>query len=319
MWEKVSIATGHGDVSGIAPLIISASRSTDIPAFYMEWFIDRLKAGYLKWINPFNRKEQYVSLKSAKVIVFWSKNPQPLFDHMDEIEKRGIRFYVQYTLNDYEHEGYEPGLPLLEKRIETFRNLSGRIGKEKVIWRFDPLFLTDKVSIADLIEKIERIGSQVHPYTEKLVFSYADIGNYRKVSSNLKRHVIRYREFDIAKMEEMAGEIARLCGQWGIKAASCGEKIDLDRFGISHNKCIDDELILRIAPDDAELRKLIGSRVGSLKDKGQRAECLCIPGKDIGSYDTCRHLCVYCYANTSEEAVMKNAARVKTGSESLVG
>jgi len=318
MWNKVSIKTKQGDIKGIAPLIISASRSTDIPAFCMEWFMDRLESGYLKWVNPFNRKEQYVSLESAKVIVFWSKNPQPLFDHIDEIEQKGCGLYVQYTLNDYEQEGYEPGLPPLRNRIETFKNLSGRIGKEKVIWRFDPLFLTDKVSVQKLVEKIERVGNLVHPYTEKMVFSFADIGNYRKVSNNLKRHNIRFREFDTLQMEEMAGEIARLCGQWGIKAATCGEKIDLERFGISHNKCIDDELILRIVPDDAELREFIGSKKGH-KDKGQRAACLCIPSKDIGSYDTCPHMCVYCYANTSEAAVMKNAARIRTGSESLVG
>lgn len=318
MWDKVSITTKHGDVTGIAPLIISASRSTDIPAFCMEWFMDRLGSGYLKWVNPFNGKEQYVSLESTKIVVFWSKDPRPLFEYLDEIEKKGIRFYVQYTLNDYGQEGYEPGLPSLEKRIGTFRYLSDRIGREKVIWRFDPLFLTDRVSVADLAERIERVGSRIHPYTEKLVFSFADIGNYRKVSSSLKRQGIRYREFDIPRMEEMAGAIAKLCRRWGIEAATCGEKLDLEGFGIAHNKCIDDELILRIAPDDAELRAFIGSRKGR-RDRGQRAECRCIPSKDIGSYDTCRHLCVYCYANTSEEAVMKNAARIKTGSESLIG
>lgn len=318
MWNKVSIATEQGDVTGIAPLIISASRSTDIPAFYMEWFMDRLKNGYLKRVNPFNSKEQYVSLERVKVIVFWSKNPQPLLDRIDEIEKKGCGFYVQYTLNDYEREGYEPGLPPLGERIETFRNLSGRIGREKVIWRFDPLFLTDRVSVADLVEKIERVGDLVHPYTEKLVFSFADIGNYRKVSGTLKRHGIRYREFDIPQMEDIAARIAKLCGRWGIKSATCGEKLDLESFGITHNKCIDDELISRIAPDDAELREFIGSGKGR-KDKGQRADCLCIPSKDIGSYDTCLHMCVYCYANASEAAVIKNAARVRVGSESLIG
>lgn len=305
-------------MTGIAPLIISASRSTDIPAFHMKWFMDRLRKGYLKWVNPFSRKEQYVSLVNAKVIVFWSKNPRPLFDHLDEIERKGIRFYVQYTLNDYEREGYEPGLPSLEKRIGTFRDLSGRIGREKVIWRFDPLLLMDKVTVEDLTGKIERIGSRIHPYTEKLVFSFVDIGNYRKVLNNLKRLDIQCREFDIGQMEEMAGAIAKLCGQWGIKCATCGEKIDLEGFGISHNKCIDDELISRIAPDDAGLRVFIGSRKGR-KDRGQRIECRCIPSKDIGSYDTCPHRCVYCYANTSEDIVMKNAARVKIGSESLIG
>lgn len=319
MWNKVFIATKQGKVTGIAPLIISASRSTDIPAFYMEWFMDRLESGYLKWVNPFNRKEQYVSLESAKVIVFWSKNPQPLFEHIDEIEQKGCGFYVQYTLNDYEQEGYEPGLPPLENRIDTFKNLSGRIGKEKVIWRFDPLFLTERVSVPDLIEKIERVGDLIHPYTEKMVFSFADIESYRKVFNNLKRRDIRSREFDTVQMEEMAGEIARLCGRWGIKAATCGEKINLDKFGIPHNRCIDDELILRIAPDDAELKKFIGPKDKQLKDRGQRAECLCIPSKDIGSYDTCPHMCVYCYANTSEASVMKNAARIRTNSESLVG
>lgn len=332
MWEKISIQTNDGEKMGIAPLIISASRSTDIPAFYMEWFMNRLRKGYAKWVNPFDRKPQYISFKRAKVFVFWSKNPKPIIEKISEIEGAGKAFYVQYTINDYEREGYEPGLPSLSERMETLKVLSDRIGKERVLWRFDPLFLTDKLSLDDLLLKIQHIGDNISKYTTKLIFSYADIENYRKVSNNLKRKQIGFKEFTYDEMQYLAAGISRLTKGWGIEACTCGEKIDLVKYGIGHNKCIDDKLILKMLPYDLEIRGFIKSKKPNqidlfsasngkdraLKDKGQRVECLCIPSKDIGAYNTCRHMCVYCYANTSEETVRKNSARIKVTNESLI-
>ena len=132
MEETAKIHRNYGDVvDGNAPVIVSASRSTDIPAFYAKWFINRLAAGYCVWYNPFNQKAMRISFNKTKVIVFWTKNPEPLIEYLPELDKRGIRYYFQFTLNDYESEGFEPNVPALEQRIETFKRLSSLIGKEK--------------------------------------------------------------------------------------------------------------------------------------------------------------------------------------------
>ena len=156
-------------------MIISASRRTDIPAFYAEWFFRRLEAGYCAWVNPFNQKKMYVSFKNCRVVVFWSKNPEPILPYLHKLDERGIHYYFQFTLNDYEQEGFEPNVPELERRIETFRKLSGMIGKERVIWRFDPLIVTPSLSTDMLLARIERIGDSLKGCTEKLVFSFVDV------------------------------------------------------------------------------------------------------------------------------------------------
>ena len=138
--EKINICTDSGKiVEATAPVIISASRPTDIPAFYTKWFFNRLAKGYCAWYNPFNQQKMYVSFSKCKVIVFWTKNPKPIIPYLHILDEMGIHYYFQVTLNDYTKEGFEPNVPSVEKRIETFKNLSDTIGKEKVIWRFDPL------------------------------------------------------------------------------------------------------------------------------------------------------------------------------------
>ncbi len=327
-WENIEIRNEKNEVlNAISPLIISASRSTDIPAFHAEWFMKRLKAGYIKWINPFNQKPQYVSFKNTKVIVFWSKNPEPLMKHLKEIDDKEIKYYFHFTINDYEKENFEPNVPDLDKRIDTFKKLSKTIGGEKVIWRFDPLTLNDSLTIDDLVEKIYHIGEKIHEYTEKLVFSFIDIDDYRKVN---KRSVNSFRELTDNEKTEFAEKLIKRCEKWKINFATCAEGIDLDRFKIKHNKCIDDELILKITKDHAEIKKLFGikddffpeyKKEVNIKDKGQRKECLCVFSKDIGQYNTCSHLCMYCYANLSKEQVEKNMEFIKNSnynSESII-
>ena len=314
IWPHTIVQTPEGPGKAIAPWIISASRATDIPAYHGQWFFDRLEKGYVKWINPFNRhKSQYVSFANTRVIVFWTKNPAPIMPFLNQLKTRGIACYFQFTLNDYEAEGLEPGVPSLQRRIATFQALSRILGRACVIWRFDPLLLTDRLGPDKLISKIHGVGEQLHPFTEKLVFSFADILNYRKVKCNLERQGIQYRDFDTAAMVALAQRISELNKPWGLKLATCGESIDLERFGIEHNKCVDDQLILRLTRGScrgAEFEKFLGydsqadlfgkaPSIGSkkLKDRGQRRECGCIYSKDIGRYNTCAHGCVYCYAN----------------------
>jgi len=335
-WPKTTVKTPNGVQQAIAPLVISASRATDIPAFHSVWFMERFRAGYCVWINPFNRTmKQYVSFEQCKVIVFWSKNPAPLMPYLSELADKGIRFYFQFTLNDYVAEGLEPNVPALEDRIATFLNLSETIGKEKVIWRFDPIFLGQGLTIEHILEKIHRLGVKLSPYTEKLVFSFADIDSYKKVQSNLRHKNLALREPSQAEMVELAQGIASANRSFPcpLALASCAEKMDLSVYGIEHNKCTDDRLILRICKDDPTVHalfarpvqqaSLIGDLRGTsagpcLKDPGQRQECGCVVSKDIGSYGTCPHMCVYCYANPMEKVVTSNMARLKSDSESLL-
>ena len=346
--DKQIIITDSGNqVEAVAPVIISASRSTDIPAFYAKWFFNRLDKGYCVWMNPFNRQKMYVSFKRCKVVVFWTKNPEPILTYLSQLDEQGIHYYFQVTLNDYVREGFEPNVPSLERRIETFRRLAERIGKERVIWRFDPLILISTITPRTLLNRIWKIGNQLKGYTDKLVFSFVDVKAYRKVQSNLIKETacftkenVETAELNEAQRQEVVEGLVKLrdiwrAGGWNLTLATCAEEINLDDYGIEHNRCIDGELMERLWGEDKELVyylhtgrlpepdlfgeiPLIPTERKNLKDKGQRKVCGCIVSKDIGMYDTCRHFCVYCYANTSKECVLRNKARHSDESESLI-
>ena len=334
-------------MNATTPFIISASRSTDIPAFYPNWFFNRLAKGYCVWYNPFNRQKMYVSFARCKVIVFWTKNPKPILPYLHELDERGIHYYFQVTLNDYVNEGFEPNVPSVEERIKTFRELSERIGRERVIWRFDPLILAPGMTPRTLLSRIWKIGNRLKGYTDKLVFSFVDVKAYRKVQNNLMKDTpfftkenVGQAEANEAQRQEIVEGLAKLrdiwaSEGWNLQLATCAEEMDLAKYGIEHNRCIDGELMERVFGEDKELvyylhtGKLpepdlfgrvpeIPSDRKNLKDEGQRKVCGCIVSKDIGMYDTCRHFCVYCYANASRECVKKNAARHSDESESLI-
>jgi DNA repair photolyase len=336
-WTTVKIITDSGEIKeGIAPLIVSASRSTDIPTFHSKWFFNRLDKGYVVWKNPFNQSPQYVSFVNTRVIVFWTKNPAPIIRYLPKLDQQGINYYFQYTLNDYDNEKFEPNIPFLEKRINSFIQLSELIGKNKVVWRFDPLLLSKELSVRDLLKRIWHVGNRLIGHTNKLVFSFADISLYRKVQNNLTRDSKYYSKNDISQAEfrqedkiEFAEGISKILFKWKkinpkFEISSCSEDIDLAKYNISHNKCIDDDLMIKLFPNDSILMDFLGvgqNLWGSnekLKDKGQRKFCGCIVSKDIGSYDTCNHLCVYCYANTSPHAVKNNIKNLSENSESLL-
>jgi DNA repair photolyase len=347
MNDRIQITTDNGNgatVEAQAPVIISASRSTDIPAFYAQWFMNRMKRGYVVWYNPFNRQQMYISFKNTKVIVFWSKNPKPLISYLKELDDRGIHYYFQFTLNDYEKEGFEPNVPPLQERIETFKTLSEQIGKEKVIWRFDPLILTPTLTPRDLLKKIRDVGNQLKGYTNKLVFSFVDIKAYLKVQRNLTKETSFFTKNDVENAElnnnqitEIADGLVKIRERWksegwNISLATCAEQIDLEQYGIEHNRCIDGELMKQICSEDTDLMyylscgKLpdpslfpvdIPCKQVNLKDKGQRKICGCVISKDIGMYNTCPHHCVYCYANTAQKTVKENFSLHNIEKESI--
>ena len=321
-WDKINITRQNGEVvEAQAPVIVSASRSTDIPAFYSEWFVNRIKEGYVKWKNPFNGTFTYVTFAKARLIVFWSKNPRPIIKYLDFFKERKLNFYFQYTLNDYDVEKLEPRVPDVSARVDTFIELSEKIGKDKVIWRFDPLILTDKIGVEELLRKTERIGNSLKNHTKKMVFSFADIKQYKKVQNNLRRNSIKYLEFNERTMYEYAEGLQNLNKDWKFELGTCAEKLTLEKYGIIHNKCIDDDLIIKLFNFDKALMDFLNVKIlppdllnpsyriekkKNNKDKGQREFCGCIVSKDIGEYNTCPHLCEYCYANTSQEIALKN-------------
>ena len=166
------------EVEAIAPLIISASRSTDIPAFYGDWFMERVRKGYAKWVNPWNGAPMYVSFQNVRVFVFWSKNPEPFLPSLAEMTRCGYQCCVLFTLNDYEAEGVEPRLPPLKTGSRTFPAVSRMIGKGRVAWRWDPLLLSDSLDVAGLLNRIWNVGDAIAPFTERMVFSFIDIARY---------------------------------------------------------------------------------------------------------------------------------------------
>lgn len=314
MVDKGSFHLKTDSRNTLNPVIVSASRSTDIPAFYADWFLERLKAGYCNWTNPFNREVFRVSFEDVRMIVFWSKNPKPMIGRLDDLEGMGFcNYYFQFTLNDYVCEGLEPNVPPVEDRLETFKALAKRIGKERVIWRYDPLILSGDLSVDVLLERIARIGKELRGSTEKLVFSFADVQAYRKVVKNLGETTCR--EFTTAEKIEFAKGLCEINLDLGLEMATCAEDIDLSAYGIKHNKCVDDDLMMRLFNTDSKLMEFIGAEYDMLdgwsikkskKDKGQRKACGCVISKDIGMYNTCPHLCKYCYANSSEDVVLCN-------------
>ena len=314
-WTKISRPIDDGTIVSMqAPLIISASRSTDIPAFYADWFFYRLKKGYSAWTNPFNGVKSYISYDKVRFIVFWSKNPRPLLQHLHILKERNIKCYVQYTLNDYEDEKLEK-VPSLANRIETFKLLVEQLGKGCVIWRFDPMILTDNISIDDLLRKIQNVGDQLKDYTEKLVFSYADIAIYKKVKRNLDASGIPFHEWNIVQMEEFADKLSAMNRNrgWNFQIATCGENIDIRKYGIIHNRCIDGDLIARLAWNDKELMDFMKVKIEEMPAPtlfGQpEFPDGCMASKDIGEYNTCPHLCEYCYANTTKRIALENWKR----------
>lgn len=351
--KKIEIFNDQGDkVQATTPVIVSASRSTDIPAYYARWFLNRLERGYCTWINPFNRKVSYISFSKTKVVVFWSKNPKPLIPYLPQIDKYGIHYYFQFTLNNYEKEKLEPNLPPLERRIETFKELSSLLGPDRVIWRFDPIFFTSTLGVEDVIKRIFHISKELKGYTNRLIISFVDIKAYRKVVSSLLKSSVfsGYSRETITEIEPQTTDIHLFASRlqkmqqywhehdWDLSISTCAEKINLSAYGIDHSHCIDGELISELfgsdpavseylygasheeetglfdLPDNLNNHKVIQIK----KDKGQREECGCIVSKDIGAYDTCAHGCLYCYANSTPARAIENLRKHRAMSEGIV-
>ncbi|AEF82638.1 DUF1848 domain-containing protein [Leadbettera azotonutricia] len=269
-------------------MIISASRRTDIPAFFGDWFMNRLAGKKVLARNPMNPNsitEIPLEPDLIECIVFWSKNPEKFFKHLPIIDKLGYRYYFQFTLNAYDST--------IEKNIDkrnilgNFIELSEYLGKEKIIWRYDPILVNDKFTIKYHIENFESLCKKLYRHTEKCVISFID--TYSFLNENFRQNNIH--ELPNDEMDNLADKFATISKKYNLQLSACCEKINLDKYGISHNKCIDDDLIER----------LFNVNVKSKKDPSQRKECGCCVSRDIGAYNTCLHDCIYCYAKRGIE------------------
>jgi len=274
--------------------------------------MNRIRAGYCTTINPFNRKQvAYVSLKpeDVDVIVFWTKNPEPLIKHLEELDDRGFRYYFQYTLTGYP-QALEPQVPELKKGISTFKKLADRIGPEKVIWRYDPIVISNITDTNYHKKQIDHIARELEGFTHRLVISIVD--EYRKTKINFDQQERRSINIERQISEDQVRDIIEFAvdrtKRSKMEAFSCAEILNLKPFGLMPGKCIDDHYIKRV----------FGIDVTSEKDKSQRSECGCVHSKDIGAYDTCLHGCLYCYAGTLS-AAKKNQTNHFPDSPSIIG
>lgn len=296
-------------------MIVSASRRTDIPAFYTDWFMNRIRAGYCAVPNPFNRKQvTCVSLKpeDVDVIVFWTRNPKPLLPHLNELRERGFGYYVQYTLMNNPVE-IDPHAPSLEASLATFQELAERTSPDHVIWRYDPIVFSPTTSSLFHENAYRQIAAALHGYTRRSVISIVDM--YRKTQSRLKALANQGLEIADAATQPVAGfeklmrTLVSIADEYEMKIVSCAEEIDLQPYGICPGKCIDDDYIQRVLHYD----------VTHQKDKSQRPACGCVASRDIGMYDSCLYGCQYCYATSSFTRAKHNHEQHNPDSPSLLG
>jgi hypothetical protein len=295
-------------------MIISASRRTDIPAFYAEWFINRIRAGYCTVPNPFNAVQvRRISLlpQDVDVIVFWTRNPRPLFPYLDELDRRGYRYYFLYTLLGNPRL-FDPHSPGREAAIRTFRELSDRIGSQRVVWRYDPIVLSKITPPAYHRRAYEAIARALRGYTQRSVISLLDV--YAKIRKRMEEaahqgaQLLPYDGGE-AWFASLMRDIATLASANDMQIFSCAQKLDLAEYGILAGKCIDDDYI----------RAIFGLDVSHTKDPGQREACGCVLSRDIGMYDACLFGCRYCYATSSFERARRNYAQHDPRSPSLLG
>ena len=288
-------------------MIISASRRTDIPAFYSQWLINRLRAGYVLVPHPRNpQKYSQIELNTELVdcIVLWTKNPAPMLDKLNTLEHMGYPFYCQYTLTPYERK-IEPHLPTVAQRIATFKKLSARIGAQRVMWRYDPVIISDTLDVKFHLKHFEQLASWLSGYTTQCIISFLDL--YPKVRTAMQ-HITR-QEINLSDIHLIAAGFSEIAQQYGIALSTCSEPVDLTRYGISHASCI----------DKTTVEKVIGHRISAHKDTNQRTACKCIESVDIGTYDSCPTGCLYCYATSNSSTVIDNVKQHNPDSPVLIG
>ncbi len=287
-------------------MIISASRRTDIPTYYSEWFFNRLREGDVLVRNPMNARQiSRISLSPEAMdgIVFWTKNPVPMLSRLGELEP--YPYYFQFTLTAYGRD-VEPNLPGKNGvLIPAFQELSRMAGRERVVWRYDPIFLSDRYTVEYHCRYFRVLAAKLGEYTEKCTVSFLDF--YRSTARNMRS--LHIREMTAAQQREMMERFSEIAGEYGLYIDTCSEAISLEDLGISHASCVDRERLERIG----------GYRLKVGRDRNQRKECGCAASVDIGAYDTCGNGCLYCYATDSPPRAAERVRAHRPDSPILFG
>lgn len=287
-------------------MILSVSRRTDIPNYYADWFLNRIKGGYLYVRNPMNARQVsriVITPELVDCIVFWTKNPQPMLSRLKELEP--YPYYFQFTLTGYAQD-IERNVPYKKKcMLPIFQELSRKIGKGRVIWRYDPILFTDKYTPEYHLQAFGQIAESLQGYTARCVISFVDM--YAKIQRSM--NTLNLRFLTESELTVFGKKLASIAADCGIQVASCAEEIDLAACGIAHNACIDKSLVEQIT----------GYRIHVDKDKNQRKECGCVESIEVGTYNTCKNGCLYCYANYSQESVLQNSRFYDADSPLLCG
>ena len=287
-------------------MIISASRRTDISTYYSEWFFNRLREGYVLVRNPMNARQiSRISLSPEAVdgIVFWTKNPVPMLSRLGELEP--YPYYFQFTLTAYGRD-MEPNLPGKNGvLIPAFQELSRMAGRERVVWRYDPIFLSDRYTVEYHCRYFRVLAAKLGEYTEKCTVSFLDF--YRSTARNMRS--LHIREMTAAQQREMMERFSEIAGEYGLYIDTCSEAISLEDLGVSHASCVDRERLERIG----------GYRLNVGRDRNQRKECGCAASVDIGAYDTCGNGCLYCYATDSPPRAAERVRAHRPDSPILFG
>ncbi|MDF2542673.1 MAG: hypothetical protein K0S47_2391 [Herbinix sp.] len=288
-------------------MILSASRRTDIPAFYGEWFIRRLEEGYALSRNPMNPLQVskiFLSPEKIDCIVFWTKDPAPFMKHLPALDQLGYQYYFQFTLTPY-HNTIEKNLRDKARIIETFQELSMKLGRHRVHWRYDPIIINDELTISYHEKEFAYLCDKLKYDTKTCTISYVDL--YTKINKTVKENIIR--DVSDEEMKKMASILAEIGHGNGVELRACSEKMNLEMYGIKPASCI----------DRATIELICGRSIKVKQDKNQREGCGCMESVDIGAYNTCKNGCIYCYANHSGESIERNTAKHNIESALLIG
>ena len=288
-------------------MILSVSRRTDIPACYPAWFVNRLREGFVYVRNPMNPRQVSriaLTLDVVDCIVFWTKDPIPLLPYLPEIEAMGYPYILQMTLTGYGQD-VEAALPSVAERVSAMQALSRRIGAKRLIWRYDPILLSDAYTVEWHATNFARLAEALDGCVERCVLSFLDL--YPKIRSRLRAGgLLPCTE---AQMRQIASAIAPVASAHGLRLQTCAEQIDLAEFGVLHGACIDSALISDVLGVPLDVRR----------DGNQRSQCGCVASVDVGEYNTCLNGCAYCYANHSQEVIARHAAQHDPHSPLLTG